>query len=661
MAVSDESKPGKLSRDPSVMRQNVEQLFRVWEGAPNHKKGELLLKGPALAWAESWILSNAGSSDPGLKHYIMRSISRGAAQSAAGRAVAETEQLTKESRTYWAVIAMAAFTVTTLLPPLVKDALERVSTGHGKPVASIAKPEPVQPPEPQKEVLVTTVTIGPDGPVITEEMRPGGINPSVPSMVPGTARSTTPPAPTATAAASVPLPPRIQKPKSDTELALGRTRELSRLSSAAFDRGERSVATHIAIEAVKASRARASFTSDPSIEFEAVSSLYRTIQSETSLLEQGEASGARAAIEFCGPGNRAVGMLAAGRLAVWETGLGRRIGSYAAAGEPGRYLAPDRTCTKAAFEVEDYAAQLVSLSEGKPLVRLNGHEADISALEFSADGQKVITASYDATARVWDTRTGRTTTTLRGHEDRVLGARLSHDARIAVTWSEDRTTRVWDASSGRNLWKLEGHMSAVTGASFSPDATRIVTTALDGHARIWSVATGKLEATFEAPGGSIISVDYSQDGRRLAARATDAPVVIWDTASGAMLAELKGGSNDTQKLAFSADAKWVVTMSWNGRITLWSAETGRRIAELNRDADPAVSVSFGTSSNRVDATTRSGMLLSWPVFPTSELAVEHAMASAGPCLAASQREALQLGQGVAPWCAKPGEDQTAPE
>ena len=43
---------------------------------------------------------------------------------------------------------------------------------------------------------------------------------------------------------------------------------------------------------------------------------------------------------------------------------------------------------------------------------------------FSPDGTRIVTASDDSTARVWDAATGKELTILRGHEDDVQFRRL---------------------------------------------------------------------------------------------------------------------------------------------------------------------------------------------------------------------------------------------
>jgi WD40 repeat protein len=44
---------------------------------------------------------------------------------------------------------------------------------------------------------------------------------------------------------------------------------------------------------------------------------------------------------------------------------------------------------------------------GQQIVALCGHEGEVKIVTFSADGARIVTASYDHTARLWDTITGR--------------------------------------------------------------------------------------------------------------------------------------------------------------------------------------------------------------------------------------------------------------
>ena len=92
------------------------------------------------------------------------------------------------------------------------------------------------------------------------------------------------------------------------------------------------------------------------------------------------------------------------------------------------------------------------------LALLKGHtEQQVVSASFSGDGRRVITASYDSTARVWDAETGKELALLKGHTAIVESASFSLDGRRVVTASWDETARVWDAETGKQLALLKGH------------------------------------------------------------------------------------------------------------------------------------------------------------------------------------------------------------
>src|SRR5262249_26143286 len=79
---------------------------------------------------------------------------------------------------------------------------------------------------------------------------------------------------------------------------------------------------------------------------------------------------------------------------------------------------------------------------GEPL---RGHEGSVSSAAFSPDGKRIITASSDKTARLWDAETGKQIgEPFRGHEGPVSRAAFSPDGKRIVTVSDDTTPRLWD-------------------------------------------------------------------------------------------------------------------------------------------------------------------------------------------------------------------------
>jgi WD40 repeat protein len=113
---------------------------------------------------------------------------------------------------------------------------------------------------------------------------------------------------------------------------------------------------------------------------------------------------------------------------------------------------------------------------------LKGHRDRVASVAFSSDGARLVTASRDHDARIWDATTGRFVRLLEGHFGAVNDARFSPDGRWIVT-AGPRTAGLWDARSGALVVFLRGHKGTVTSAAFDPTGRIIVTGGVDTTVR----------------------------------------------------------------------------------------------------------------------------------------------------------------------------------
>ena len=79
------------------------------------------------------------------------------------------------------------------------------------------------------------------------------------------------------------------------------------------------------------------------------------------------------------------------------------------------------------------------------------HEGSVASAAFSPDGTRIVTASNDKTARLWDAATGAPIGEAMKHEGQVWSAAFSPDGTRIVTASDDNTARLWDAATGAQI------------------------------------------------------------------------------------------------------------------------------------------------------------------------------------------------------------------
>ena len=122
------------------------------------------------------------------------------------------------------------------------------------------------------------------------------------------------------------------------------------------------------------------------------------------------------------------------------------------------------------YVVEAEAALYEALSANREHSVIAGHGVAVLQTAFSPDGSRIVTASADKTARVWDVATGKALAVLRGHDDLVHSAEFSPDGKYIVTASRDRTARLWGAADGTEIAVLRGHKGHVRHARFNPSS-----------------------------------------------------------------------------------------------------------------------------------------------------------------------------------------------
>jgi WD40 repeat protein/tRNA A-37 threonylcarbamoyl transferase component Bud32 len=298
---------------------------------------------------------------------------------------------------------------------------------------------------------------------------------------------------------------------------------------------------------------------------------------------------------------------------IWRIGTGRPTGSPLPHPEPARRRDRIQPRRCAAFSPdgqtvvtagEDGSARLWDSATLAPRGEPMRHDGPVLAVAFRPDGRALVTGSLDGTARLWDAATGRPLIAQLAHRGPIQTATFSPDGRTVLTGSQVRLdtppdkprgeVRLWDAETGQLLGAPLDHPEPVWAVAFSPDGRMILTGCADRAARLWLTATGQPIGRPLGPfEGNVVAVAFSPDGRSFvttsasetgAARIWTAPVA--QAPAGPLpIAPIPPKSEPV--LAVSPDGRTVLGLDRDRRLRLWDVPS-RRPRGAPLPADPPV-------------------------------------------------------------------------
>src|SRR5258706_13850488 len=180
----------------------------------------------------------------------------------------------------------------------------------------------------------------------------------------------------------------------------------------------------------------------------------------------------------------------------------------------------------ATYAPEAHAGARRAEQKLSPSVLLSGHADGIHAVAFLPDGKRLISASHDATLKLWYLEIGECLHTFVGRGQPVRAVAISSDGRRVASASQDSTARIWDVETGEQFAQLAGHDGPGMGIAFLPDGT-LLTVGEDGTLRIWSIPDERpIWASERQQMGSSLAV--TPDGKRAVYGAGFGVCHAWD-------------------------------------------------------------------------------------------------------------------------------------
>ncbi|ETK71502.1 hypothetical protein L917_20963 [Phytophthora nicotianae] len=128
---------------------------------------------------------------------------------------------------------------------------------------------------------------------------------------------------------------------------------------------------------------------------------------------------------------------------------------------------------------------------------IKAHDTPVLAMGFDPSGTLLATGGSDCTVKVFDVDKGFCTHNFRGHAGIVTLVQFHPDAaRLSlVSASDDATVRVWDLYTQKQVACIQDHMSLVTSVAFSEDGYTMLSAGRDKVVNFWDLRDQKLSKT----------------------------------------------------------------------------------------------------------------------------------------------------------------------
>jgi WD40 repeat protein/tetratricopeptide (TPR) repeat protein len=290
---------------------------------------------------------------------------------------------------------------------------------------------------------------------------------------------------------------------------------------------------------------------------------------------------------------------------------------------------------------------------------LRGHSAPVTAVSYSPDGTRILTASQDGTAKVWDARTGALLLDLKAGSTWPMACAYSPDGKQILTAGDG--AKVWDASTGALRMALKGVEGLFTSAAFSPDGKLIFCKAYAPPGErptfgAWDARDGALQGAlrglppgkvafspdgtrlltytdrllydprsrgeakvlpgsrelFKATNNNLSAAAFSPDGTRIvAAWGYPEEMKVLDARSARALVKVQANPLETTScLAFSPDGSRAASAG-PGPVNVWNARTGAPLAELVGHTSGVRAVAFSPDGARIVSGDEGGAVIVW--------------------------------------------------
>ncbi len=253
----------------------------------------------------------------------------------------------------------------------------------------------------------------------------------------------------------------------------------------------------------------------------------------------------------------------------------------------------------------------------QPERKYAGLPAAADAVAISGDGKWLAAGAADNRIYFWNAADGTPAGILGAQSKPFTSLAFNTNGQQIVSASTDGTAKVWQLPLIPP--KPFAHPDVVTSAVVSADGTTVVTGCADMQVRLWNLANGQPKAI--AASGPVLAVARSGTGAQVAAACADKTVTVWTAADGKEVKKftLPAVAN---ALAFTPDDKIVAAALADNSIHLLDVPAGKDVKTISGHTGPVTAVLVTPAGLLVSGSADKSVQV-WDQSGTSRLKMNH--------------------------------------
>ena len=261
-------------------------------------------------------------------------------------------------------------------------------------------------------------------------------------------------------------------------------------------------------------------------------------------------------------------------------------------------------------------------STNTQLTQLIGDTGGIIQVQFSTNGQEVVTASEDGSIRIWRAWPRElkaafpTSNSGSGMPNPVYAAEYSPDSsRILAVDSTGFAYVLTNSGTPVATINPPSPNGYVSTALYNQAGTQIVTADTDGTVDLWQASGSYQQINLPSPIQVTAPASYaafSWDGKFLVVINGDGNAEVFNAQSGQLLHTLNSNSGFFLTVAvFSRDGRQILTGDGDGHVEVWNAATGREIRVLGTKGAGITDVQFDSTGKYFVTASDNGFVTTW--------------------------------------------------